>query len=139
MEDKEIQEMNKETAYKILSERLEQHLLAPDEFPRKGFHITAELIFDKHGITVSMHCENKERHHMPHLHIKNGKGQEVSVSLAGEILAGYCDRKTLKKIKTFIDLNNNLLTEMWKLINEGKNLKPLKQQIQDIKYQKGVK
>ena len=73
---------------------------------------------------------------MPHLHIKNGKGQEVSVALTGEILAGHCDSKTLKKIRTFIDLNNNLLTEMWKLINEGKSLKPLKQQIQDIKYQK---
>lgn len=63
MENNEKQEMNEERAYKILSERLEKFLLTSDKSTGAGIHITAELIFNKHGINVSMYSEKKERHH----------------------------------------------------------------------------
>lgn len=122
-------------AFDIISKALEQFIQISEKEsqPTYGFHKTAEEIFRGYEIKVSMQNEKGNRHNLPHIHIKNGSGQEVSVGLDGTVLAGCCDRKTLNRIKTFIMNNNRTLQKMWQLINAGQSLKPLKQEILTIR------
>lgn len=135
-EIKQNEEFTIQDAFELLSQKLEHSLKLPDENePKIGFYKTAEEIFRKCGIKVYIHCERNLEHNLPHIHIKNGSGQEVSVELNidAKILEGTCDYKTHKKIKSFINRNFETLQKMWNTIYNGESIKSLKQQIQDIK------
>lgn len=123
-------------AYELLSKKLENYLnLSEENAPKQGFYKTADKVFDKHGIQVYIRCEKDSKHKLPHIHIKNGSGQEISIELNidAKILEGGCDSKTYKKIKIFVNCNLEILQKMWNTIYNGESIKPLKYQIQDIK------
>lgn len=122
-------------AFDTISKALEKFIQVSEKAsqPTYGFHKTAEEIFRGYGIKVCMQNEKDGPPHLPHIHIKNGSGQEVSVGLDGTVLAGRCDGKTLNRIQTFIMNNNRILQKMWLEINNGHSLKPLKQEILAIK------
>ena len=130
--------MNKEEQeiFEILSKKLEEFLTLPEKTMQQGFHKTAEEIYRCNGIKVHVYSEVETKHHTPHIHVVNGSGQEVSISLSGEKLGGHCDHKTFKKIKTFIEYNKDLLQEMWDCRCVGKNVKHLKDKVIDIKFHK---
>lgn len=122
-------------AFDIISKALEHFIPISEKAsqPTHGFHKTAEEIFRWHGIKVSMHNEKGNKHNLPHIHIENGSGQKASFGLDGSRLVGHCDSKTSNKIKTFITNNSKTLQKMWQLINDGQSLKPLKQEILNMR------
>ncbi|GEM_PF-820932 len=128
-------EFSTQEAFNIVSQALEKFVkdLEKASQPASGFYKTAEEIFRWHGIKVRMRNEKNEPHHLPHVHIENGSEQKVSLALNGSILAGSCDKKTLNKIRTFLNKNHDILEKMWKAIINGQNLKPLKNEILAIK------
>lgn len=119
----------REELFKKLSLSLEN---AINQTSGGGINIIAEEVFRGYGIKVSMQYEKNEKHKTPHIHIANGNGQSVSVSLCGEILAGKCDGKTMGKISEFLQRNKETLQEMWDVISSGVSIKPLKAKIEAI-------
>ena len=80
------------------------------------------------GILISMMYGEGSRHNQPHLHAFYG-GQEVLVSLDGEVLAGSIPKNKMKLLLLWMELHTDELQKNWQLMIEHKPLnkiKPLK-------------
>lgn len=121
--------------YILLFKKSKKYLSLQEKKDKQGFHKIADKIFNKHGITVCIHKEKNLRHNLPNIHIKNSNGQEIIIELNEKAtkLGGKCNSKTLRKIRSFIHRNLEILQKMWNSIYKGENIRTLKYQIQDIK------
>jgi len=52
-----------------------------------------------YGIVVAMFCEDTDRHHLPHIHVRYS-GEKTVVSIAdGALLAGHFPARQLKMVQ----------------------------------------
>lgn len=74
------------------------------------------------GIIISMYFEIKEKHHLPHIHVRY-QGMQASISLAdGSLLAGDIPAKQLRMVQVWIDLHQEELMADWELAKQGEEL-----------------
>lgn len=71
------------------------------------------------GISVYMYSEPNSPHKLPHIHAVY-QGQEVVVSLDGNILEGDLPSKKLRMLQVWVDLRQKELEENWNLLAAGK-------------------
>lgn len=71
------------------------------------------------GISVYMYSEPNSPHSLPHIHAIY-QGQEVVVSLAGNVLEGDLPSKKLRLLLVWVDMRQKELEENWSLLSAGK-------------------
>lgn len=72
-----------------------------------------------YGIIISMFFEIKEKHHLPHIHIRY---QNYRASLAiddATLLAGELPPRQLRMVQVWVDLHREELLADWEIIKEG--------------------
>ena len=75
-----------------------------------------------YGIIVSMFFEIKEKHHLPHVHVRY---QDARASIAiedGSVLAGEFPDRQLRMVQVWIDLHRDELLADWELAKSGEEL-----------------
>lgn len=81
-----------------------------------------------YGIIVRMYRENGGKHNMPHIHVEYA-GDEMVMSLDGEILEGKIPKNKLKLLEAWVEIHREDLEANWKLLSEGEQffrIDPLK-------------
>lgn len=74
------------------------------------------------GIIISMYFEIKEKHHLPHIHVRY-QGMQAAISLKdGSLLAGDIPAKQLRMVQVWIDLHQEELMADWELAKQGEEL-----------------
>ena len=71
-----------------------------------------------YGIIVRMYREIGGKHNMPHIHAEYG-GQEVVMSLDGEIIEGEIPKNKLKLLVAWMEIHKDDLEANWKILQEG--------------------
>lgn len=71
-----------------------------------------------YGIIVRMYKENSERHNKPHIHAEYS-GDEVVVSLDGEILEGGIPNAKMKLLVAWMEIHKDDLEANWTLLSNG--------------------
>ena len=75
-----------------------------------------------YGIIISMYFEIKEKHHMPHVHIRY-QGAKASIAIEdGAVLAGEFPARQLRMVQVWIDLHRDELLADWELASAGEEL-----------------
>jgi hypothetical protein len=75
-----------------------------------------------------MYKEVTEKHHKPHIYAEYA-GDEVVISLEGEILEGSIPRNKLKLVEAWMEIYRDDLDANWKLLSSGEQyfkIEPLK-------------
>ena len=81
-----------------------------------------------YGIIVRMYNEKGGKHHKPHIHAEYS-GDEVVVSLDGEIIEGIIPRNKMKLLEACMEIHNEELTANWTILTKGEQffrIDPLK-------------
>ena len=82
-----------------------------------------------YGIIISMFFEIKEKHHLPHIHIRY-QGMKASIAIDDcRLLAGDLSHKQLRMVQVWIDLHREELLADWELAKNGQQpfrIEPLK-------------
>ena len=72
-----------------------------------------------YGIIISMFFEIKEKHHLPHIHVRY-QGFHASVAIEyATLLAGDLPPKQLRMVQVWVDLHREELLADWELAKEG--------------------
>ena len=72
-----------------------------------------------YGIIVSMFFEIKEKHHLPHIHIRY-QGHKASIAIEdARLLAGELPPRQLRMVQVWVDLHREELLADWELATEG--------------------
>lgn len=80
------------------------------------------------GIIVRMYKENGGKHKMPHIHAEYS-GDEVVVTLDGEVLEGGIPKSKMKLLDAWIEIHREDLEANWTLLSNGEQffrIDPLK-------------
>ena len=75
-----------------------------------------------------MYREKGGKHNSPHIHAEYA-GQEVVVSLDGEVMEGAIPNNKMKLLVAWIELHKDELEANWKILSEGEQffkIEPLK-------------
>jgi hypothetical protein len=82
-----------------------------------------------YGIIVSMFFEIKEKHHLPHIHVRY-QGMKASIAIDdGRLLAGDLQLRQLRMVQVWVDLHREELLANWELAKIGEEpfrIDPLK-------------
>lgn len=81
-----------------------------------------------YGLIVRMYCEIGGKHKLPHIHVEFA-GEEVVVSLEGNVLEGSIPKNKQKLIDAWIELHRDELNANWTLLSNGEQhfrIDPLK-------------
>jgi hypothetical protein len=65
-----------------------------------------------------MYREISGKHHKPHIHAEYS-GEEVVISLDGEILEGSIPRSKMKLLEAWMEIHREDLEANWKLLSNG--------------------
>lgn len=71
-----------------------------------------------YGIIIRMYREVGGRHNLPHIHAEY-QGEEIVISLDGDVLEGRIPNKKLKLILAWIEIHDDELLANWNLLNNG--------------------
>ena len=71
-----------------------------------------------YGIIVKMYRESGQKHNKPHIHAEYS-GDEIVISLNGEVLEGSIPKGKLKLLEAWIELRKEDLEANWKLLSQG--------------------
>jgi len=71
------------------------------------------------GISVYMYSEPDSPHKLPHIHAEY-QGQQIVVSLDGNVLEGDLPSKKLRMLLVWMDMRQKQLQENWDLLAAGK-------------------
>ncbi len=71
------------------------------------------------GICVYMYSEPNSPHKLPHIHAEY-QGQEIVVSLDGNVLEGDLPSKKLCLLLVWMEIRRKELSENWELLASGK-------------------
>ena len=74
------------------------------------------------GIIVTMHWEQGEPHHLPHIHAEYQEHKAVFSIPEGELLAGSLPRRQAKFVEGWIALHEDELLANWKLAMDNQQL-----------------
>ncbi len=81
-----------------------------------------------YDIIVKMYKESGRKHHKPHIHAEYS-GDEIVMTLDGEIIEGAIPKNKLKLLEAWIELRREDLEANWKLLSDGEQffrIDPLK-------------
>lgn len=81
-----------------------------------------------YGIIIRMYRELGGKHNVPHIHAEYS-GDEVVVSLEGDIIEGSIPKNKQKLVDAWIEIHREDLLANWKLLSEGQQffrIDPLK-------------
>ncbi len=81
-----------------------------------------------YGIIIKMYNEKGGQHNVPHIHAEY-QGEEMVMSLNGELLNGGIPPKKQKQVEVWIDIHQDELYANWKILSEGEKyfrIEPLK-------------
>jgi hypothetical protein len=81
-----------------------------------------------YGIIIRMYRELGGKHNVPHIHAEYS-GEEVVVSLDGDIIEGAIPKNKQKLVDAWIEIHQEDLLANWKLLSEGQQffrIDPLK-------------
>jgi len=81
-----------------------------------------------YGILIMMYKEAGGKHNKPHIHA-DFSGEEVVISLDGEILEGSIPRNKQKLVDAWMEIHKEDLVANWKLLSNGQQffrIDPLK-------------
>lgn len=81
-----------------------------------------------YGIIIRMYRELGSKHNVPHIHAEYS-GEEVVVSLDGDIIEGAIPKNKQKLVDAWIEIHREDLLANWKLLSEGQQffrIDPLK-------------
>lgn len=81
-----------------------------------------------YGIIIRMYREVGGRHNLPHIHAEY-QGEEIVISLDGDVLEGSIPNKKLKLVLAWIEIHNEDLSANWNLLSNGEKaftIEPLK-------------
>ncbi len=74
------------------------------------------------GIIISMYFEIRDKHHLPHIHVRY-QDKKASISIRdGNLLAGELPAKQLRMVQVWIDLRQDELLADWELAKQGEEL-----------------
>jgi hypothetical protein len=72
-----------------------------------------------YGIIISLFFEIKERHHLPHIHVRY-QNYRASIAIEdGSLLAGDFPPRQLRMIQVWVDLPRDELLANWEIAKEG--------------------
>ncbi len=71
-----------------------------------------------YGIIVRMYREIGGKHNVPHIHAEYS-GDEVVVSLEGDVLEGSIPKNKMKLLLACIEIHKDDLEANWKILSEG--------------------
>ena len=71
------------------------------------------------GISVYMYSEPNSPHKLPHIHAEY-QGQQIVISLDGNVLEGDLPSKKLRMLLVWMELRQKELCENWELLAAGK-------------------
>lgn len=71
-----------------------------------------------YGIIVRMYREIGGKHNVPHIHAEYS-GDEVVVSLEGDVLEGSIPKNKMKLLLAWIEIHKDDLEANWKILSEG--------------------
>lgn len=74
-----------------------------------------------YGIIVRMYREVGGRHNIPHIHAEYS-GEEIVVSLDGDVLEGSFPKNKLKLLLAWIVIHQDDLEANWKLLSNGERV-----------------
>ncbi len=75
-----------------------------------------------YGIIISMYYFDKEKHHVPHIHIKY-QDQESIVSIPdGKVLEGKLKPSKMKLVQAWLEIHKEELMADWELASSGENV-----------------
>jgi len=66
-----------------------------------------------------MYREKGGRHNVPHFHAEY-QGEEVAISLDGEVLEGSIPKKKLKLVIAWAEIHRENLEANWSLLSDGR-------------------
>lgn len=81
-----------------------------------------------YGIIIRMYREISGKHNIPHIHAEYS-GEEVVVSIEGDILEGAIPKNKQKLVDAWIEIHREDLLANWQLLSEGQQffrIEPLK-------------
>ncbi|MDY2630121.1 MAG: DUF4160 domain-containing protein [Clostridium sp.] len=81
-----------------------------------------------YGIIIRMYREIGGKYNVPHIHAEYS-GEEVVVSLDGDIIEGSIPKNKQKLVDAWIEIHREDLLANWKLLSEGQQffrIDPLK-------------
>jgi len=81
-----------------------------------------------YGLIIRMYKETSEKHNKPHIHAEYA-GEEVAISLDGEILEGSIPNKKMKLVEAWMEIHREDLEANWNLLSKGEQyfkIEPLK-------------
>ncbi|MCL2845160.1 MAG: DUF4160 domain-containing protein [Chitinivibrionia bacterium] len=81
-----------------------------------------------YGIIVRMYREVSGKHNKPHIHVEYA-GEEVVISLDGEVLDGSVQKSKMKLVEAWMEIHREDLEANWKLLSNGEQyfkIEPLK-------------
>ena len=70
------------------------------------------------GIIVKMYREESGKHHKPHIHVEYS-GNEVVITLDGEVLEGSIPKNKMKLLEAWMELRREDLEANWTLLSDG--------------------
>ncbi len=74
-----------------------------------------------YGIVIRMYREVDGKHHLPHVHAEYS-GEEVVISLDGQILEGSIPKNKLKLVEAWILIHEEDLKANWNLLSNGQQI-----------------
>ena len=100
-------------------------------FTKHGFAVSflIDTISDKRK-TIKVTMEKDPNHKCPHVHIAQQKIHQASFDVkTGELIVGKCDNRTQEKVGDWIKKHRKDLLQLWDVIQEGKDYKPIVEKI----------
>ncbi len=82
-----------------------------------------------YGIIVSMYFFDRQRHQLPHVHVKYQDQEAVIAIPDGEVLEGEIRANKLKLVQAWIEIHRDELMADWELASQGQaifKIDPLK-------------
>lgn len=74
------------------------------------------------GIIISMYYFDKDRHHLPHIHVLHVRYQEQEAVLSipdGALLEGQLKSNKMKLVQAWIEIHQEELIANWELASNG--------------------
>jgi hypothetical protein len=79
----------------------------------------SEYLFKRFGILVYLYYFDEGQHHRPHVHVMFGDEEAVIAIPGGELLEGTLPNRMLRKVRAWIELNDEALMERWNKAVQG--------------------
>ena len=71
------------------------------------------------GIIVSMYFFDRDRHHLPHIHVKYQEQEAVLSIPEGTLLEGQLKSNKMKLVQAWIEIHQDELMANWDLASNG--------------------